>query len=218
MKNKYVYARLYDFCVKNDYKNPGRGVIKRKERVAVGIFAYIMLIVYLLLFLFNIYRSIPFLVIVILTSLGFAYETRMGLISLLNIIKIRSLRLKVDLNIPESFCVYHNRDGNYIKIQENQMLKINYHPFDWTVIKIVFKDKYKNIYIFRVNLKNIQVKIYTSRGFKEKLSGKSCKYFIPAYQCGLGNLDGITNIPGFVNFLRDKYREIREKISIHDSH
>lgn len=213
MKNSYRYARFYDFCANDDYKNPGRGVIKRKERVAVGSFAYILFVVYLLLFIMDINRNIYLLIIIFITFIGFTYETKTGVNSYYNYCVIKRIRAKSKPNILEQFCIYYNRDGNYIKIQEKQMTKIKYHPFNWTVVKILFKDKYRNKYVFRVNLTNIIVKIYFSKAYKKEDSNKRNNRLKTTYKYNLDDLDNISNTKEFMIFLRDKYREISEVIN-----
>ena len=81
---------------------------------------------------------------------------------------VNSIRVIENQSILEKFYVYHNKDGNYIKIQDKQMFKIMYHPFKWSTVKILFRDKYRNKYVFRINLKNIYVKTCFSKDFKEE--------------------------------------------------
>ncbi len=213
MKKKYIYSRFYDFCVNDEYENPGRGVTKRKERVAAGIFAYILFAVYLILFIMNVYRNIYLLGIIFIIFIGLTYETKTGIISYCNYYIIKKIRYKLSPNILEKFCIYHNRDGNYIKIQEKQLYSIKYHPFNWTIIKIFFRDEYKNKYMFKINLKGIQIKVFLSKSYKdkcvdivEKKTKIQCKY-------DLGDLNNIKTTKEFMIFIRDKYREIRESIS-----
>jgi len=213
MEKNYKYGRLYDFCVKDNYENPGRGVIKRKFRVLIGVLAYILLIVSLLTYILDIYQSIFLLIVVSLICFGFMYETRTGLTSLFNYYKVKSINLKISLSVLEKFALYHNKDGNYIKIQDKQMFKIKYHPFKWTTVKILFRDKHKNKYVFRINLKNIYVKICFSKGFKEEHLFRKINKLETTYKFNLNDLDGINNTSEFMIFLRDKYREIRDEIN-----
>ncbi|MFA7107002.1 MAG: hypothetical protein WC154_06845 [Candidatus Izemoplasmatales bacterium] len=209
--NNYKYARFYDFCVKDDYKNPGRGVIRRKERIVIGILAYILFAIYILLFLTDIYRSVALLVIISITCLGFMYETRTDLISLLNYFKVKAINHKSSLSILEKFALYYNRDGNYIKIQEKQMVRIKYYPFNWTVVKIVFKDNYNNKYVFKISLKTIFIKVVLSKSRRDNyIENVERKTKI---QYNLNDLKSIKSAKDFMIFIRDKYRQIRETIS-----
>lgn len=210
MRNNYKYGRFYDFCVKDNYKNPGRGIIRRKYRVLIGMLTYVFLIIILLIYILDVYKNTVLLIFACLVFFGINYETRTGLISLLNYYRIKFIRNKSNLDILEKFCIYHNRDGEYIKIQDKQMFKIKYHPLKWTTVKILFRDKYRNKYVFRVNLTNIFVKICFSKSYKEKYLSKGMNNLSSTYKFSLDDLDDIGDTKELMIFLRDKYREIRE--------
>ena len=210
MKNNYKYGRFYDFCVKDNYNNPGRGIIRRKSRVLIGILTYVFLIIILLIYILDVYKNTVLLIFACLVFFGINYETKTGLISLLNYYRIKFIRKKSNLDILEKFCIYHNRDGNYIKIQEKQMIKIKYHPFNWIIVRILFRDKNRNNYVFRVNLTNVFVKIYFSKSHREKYLTKGMSNLSSTYKFSSNDLEGISDTKEFMIFLRDKYREIRE--------
>lgn len=213
MKNNYKYGRLYDFCVEDNYKTPGRGIIRRKYRVLIGIFTYFFLQIVLLIYILDVYKNTVLLIVACLVFFGFIYETRMGLISLVNFYQIKSIRKKSNLDILEQFCIYHNKDGEYIKIQEKQLIMIKYHPLKWTVVKILFRDLYRNKYVFRINLKNIRVKIHFSKAYKEEHFFRRKNKIEAEYWFKIDDLYHISNTKDFMIFIRDKYREISEAIN-----
>jgi len=213
MDKNYTFRRLFDYCTPDDLKTSARSIIRRKERIPLGIFSYILIITYSLLELLGAYNNVSILIIVMIIGFEFISQTRTGIISLLNIIKIRSLRSKEALNILESFCVYHNRDGNYIKIQDKQMVRIKYHPFNWTVVKIVFKDNNNNKYVFRISLKSVFITIVLSKSRRDNYIENVERKTKIQYQYNLNDLKSIKSAKDFMIFIRDKYRQIRETIS-----
>ena len=208
----YDYRRLYTYCVKDDFKTSSRGIIRRKSRVSIGVFSYISIGVLIVLEIMGSYLGMLFSTILILCLLALIYWTRTGLITYMNIKMINSTKAKENQNILEKFYVYHNKDGNYIKIQEKQMVKIKHHPLCWSVVKIIFRDKNRNKYVFRVNLKNIYINIHISKFNKEKRIYEA-QNIMTEYLYRLDDLDNVSNIKEFMIFLRDKYREIREVIN-----
>lgn len=213
MKKNYKYGRLYDFCIEDNYENPGRGVIKRKSRILMGLLSYLFIIISLFTYILDIYRNSVLLIIFILSCFILIFETRTGVISLINYYHIKSMRSKSKLNILELFCLYHNRDGNYIKLQEKQMIKIQHHPFDWSIIRIVFRDQYRNSYIFKVNLTNIHVKIhFANANIRRKIFTRDDK-LLTTYIFTIDDLVDICDEKDFMIFLRNKYREISEIIN-----
>ena len=213
MDKNYTFRRLFDYCTPDDLKTSARNIIRRKERIPLGIFSYIFILTYSLLELSGAYNNVSILIIVMIIGFGFICQTRMGMISLLNIIKIRSLRSKEALNILENFCVYHNRDGNYIKIQEKQMIKIKHHPFNWTVVKIIFKDNNNNKYVFGISLKSVFITVVLSKSKRDNYIENVERKTKIQYQYDLDDLNSIKSEKDFMIFIRDKYREIRETIS-----
>lgn len=213
MKTKYRYGRLYDYCTPNEIDTNARNIIRRSSRIPLGIFSYFVIITYTLLELIGVLNNTAILVIVAMAASGFIYLTRMGPITYLNMILIKKTREKENKTVLEKFCVYHNKDGNYIKIQDKQMLKIKYHPLKWTVVKILFGDKYRNKYVFRISLENIYVKIRFSKVYKEKYFLSRMNKLEMVYKFSLDDLGGICNTKEFMFFVRDKYREIREVIN-----
>jgi hypothetical protein len=51
MSNKYIYGRLFDFCVDDEYGKPGRGVIRKRRRIPTGVISYILLMVMVIFFI-----------------------------------------------------------------------------------------------------------------------------------------------------------------------
>jgi len=213
MGKKYEYRRLYTYCVKDDFKTSSRGIIRRKSRVSIGVFSYISIGVLIVLEIMKSYLGMLFSTMLILCLLALIYWTRTGLITYMNIKMIDSTKAKENQNILEKFYVYHNKDGNYIKIQEKQMVKIKHHSLCWRVVKIIFRDEDRNKYVFRVNLTNIFVKIYFSKAYKKEDSNKRNNRLETTYKYNLDDLDNISNTKEFMIFLRDKYREISEVIN-----
>jgi hypothetical protein len=213
MGKRYDYRRLYKYSVKDDFMTSSRGIIRRKSRVSIGIFSYISICVLIVLEILGSYLDVLLSTLLIMCLLTLIYWTRMGPITYLNIKMINSTKGKEKQSILEKFYVFHNKDGNYIKIQDKQMVKIKYHPFKWTTVKILFRDKYRNKYVFRINLKNIYVKICFSKVFNEEHFFRRINKLETTYKFNLDDLGSISNTTSFMIFLRDKYREIREVIN-----
>lgn len=212
MDNKYVYGRLFDFCVDNDYKNPGRGVIRRKGRILIGMFSYGFLIVMSLLFVLETSQIRWIGIIGAIAASGFIFETRMGIFSWINVLVIAKLIKKKDQNILEKFCIYHNRDGNYIKIQEKSMYKIRYHPFCWIIVKIYLKDEYNNKYIYRINLNVVSLKLELSNAYKKSRLNTNKVELKLRYRYSIIDLTETNDVKELLMFIREKYRDIRTKI------
>lgn len=212
MNNKYTYGRLFEFCVDDDYKKPGRGVIRRKGRIPTGVFSYCLLIVMLLFFILEISKTRWIGIIGVIAAFGFIYETKTGIFSWINVLAIAKLRKKTDQNILEKFYIYHNRDGNYIKIQEKDMYKIKYHPFCWSIVKIYFKDEYDNKYIYRINLKVVSLIINLSNAYKETYLRNNKVNMKLSYQYSNKDLNEINDVKELLMFIRGKYRNIKSEI------
>ncbi len=212
MGKKYDYGRLYDYCVKDDFKTSSRGIIRRKSRVLLGIFSYISIVFFIILEILGVFSNELLTLLVIMCFLCLIYWTRMGFISFLNIYIIKNTRKKAKQSILEKFYIYHNKDGNYIKIQEKEMIKIKHHILNWSVIKIIFRDKQKNKYSFRVNLKGIYIKINLSKSCEKKCTNKAPRKIVTKYGYNLNDLERIRNTNEFMIFLKDEYRKIREGI------
>ncbi|XMB72154.1 hypothetical protein RJI07_08600 [Mycoplasmatota bacterium WC30] len=215
MRNqKFIYYRLFEYCVQNDFKTTSRGIIRRKSRIPLGIFSYILIIGYVMLDLLDIYDNTVLLIIVLISAFGFIYLTRMGVSSWINIFKINKLRAKTRQNVLEKFCVYHNRDGNYIKIQEKQMYRIKRHPFCWSRVRIFFKDECKNKYIFSISLKNVSVSIHQSNAYRSKDFAKDHKELELRYKYNVSDMFEVKEVKELLMFIRNEYRRLRLKILV----
>jgi hypothetical protein len=213
MEKRYVYARLYDYCVNDDYKNPGRGVIRRKQRIPAGIFSYVILVASCLFLIHNVSYQKLVGVFGMLAAMVFLYEARMGVISLINYYRVEQIRKKGSQNILEKFCVYHNKDGNYIKLQDRHFIRVLHHPFDWCIVSLLFRDEMKNKYIFRVSLKEISFKIKLSKSFKKSQSSSFLSELPLLYKYNLKVLEKIDSVKELTEFIRDEYRSVSSKFS-----
>lgn len=212
MEKKYVYRRLFDFCVNNNTKNPGRGVIRRRGRILTGISSYIFIIVMFLLFILETSNIRWISILGAIAAFGFIFETRMGIFSWINVLVLANLTKKIDQNILEKFCIYHNRDGNYIKIQEKNIYTIKYHPFCWTIVKIYLKDEFNNKYIFRINLKVVSLKLDLSSVYRKSYLYNNKVEMKLRYEYSINDLIEITDVNELLMFFKKKYSDIRAKM------
>ena len=213
MGKRYDYDRLYMYCVKDDFKTSKRGIIRRKSRVSLGVFSYISISVLIVLEIMGSYLNVLLSIMLIMCLLVLIYWTRTGPITYLNMKMINNTIVKENQSILEKFALYHNRDGNYIKIQDKQMVRIKYHPFNWTVVKIVFKDNNNNKYVFRISLKSVFITVVLSKSRRDNYIENVERKTKIQYQYNLNDLKSIKSAKDFMIFIRDKYRQIRETIS-----
>jgi len=209
MEKKYKYGKLFDYCVDDDYKNPGRGVIRRKNRIPMAIFSYILLVGSFIYFIMETYQARYLGLIGVIASLSFIFETRTGIFTLLNVYTLKKVRRKSIQDILEKFYIYHNRDGSYIKIQEKEMYKIQYHPFIWSVVKIFFRDEFNNKCIFRISVTNISVKVKLARYFKKRYFFNNQSGIESDYKLYTEDLKEVKDIQEFFMFIRDLYKKIK---------
>ena len=205
MEKKYIYARIYDHCVDDDFKTSAR-IIRRKGRIPFGIFSYIMIVGSCLFLIHNVSYQGLIGIFGIIAAMNIIYETRMGVISLINYCRVEKIRRKASQNILEMFCVYHNKDGNYIKLQDRHFIRVLDHPFDWCIVSLLFRDEMKNKYIFRVSLKEISFKVKLSKSFKKSQSSSLLSEFPTRYKYNLKVLEKIDSVMGLTEFIRDEYR------------
>jgi hypothetical protein len=136
----------------------------------------------------------------------------MGIFSWVNVLAIAILRKKIDQNILEKFCIYYNRDGNYIKIQEKGMYKVKHHRFCWSIVKIYFKDVYNNKYIYRINLKTVSLTITLANIYKKTHLSDSKVEIKSKYTYNIKDLNEIKEVKQLLIFIRDNYRDISSEI------
>ena len=212
MKKRYIYARLYDHCVNDDFKTSARSIIRRKERVPLGIFSYSMIIGSGLFIIYNedYQKLIGFFGFI--TAIFILYETRMGVISLINYCRVENIRGKGNQNILEKFCVYCNKDGNYIKLQDRHMRRVFDHPFDWCIVSLLFRDAMNNKYIFRITLKVVILRVKLSKSFKKSQLSSIVSEIPVVYKHKLKDLEKIDNVKGLTEFIRDEYRSVSSKL------
>lgn len=214
MKKKYMYGRMFDYCVDDDYKNPGRGVLRRKDRKPKAIFSYILLLGSFIYFIMETSQTRYLGLILAIVSLSSIFETRSGLFTLLNVYNLNIVRRKSIQDILEKFYIYHNRDGRYIKIQEKEMYKIQYHPFIWSVVKICFRDEFNNECIFRISVTNISVKVRLAKDFKKRYFVNNPSVIKSDYKIYTSDLKDVNDIHEFFMFIRDLYRKIKPHVTI----
>jgi hypothetical protein len=212
MKKNYTYARIYDYCVDNDVKFPRRGIIRRKERIPTGIISYVILVVSCLFLIHNASNQKLAGVFGMLAAMVFLYETRMGIISLINYYRAENIRRKPNQNILEKFCVYHNQDGNYIKLQDRHMRRVFDHPFDWCIVSLLFRDEMNNKYIFRITLKEVILRVKFSKSFKKSQLSSLISEIPLVFKYELKDLEKIDNVKELTEFIRDEYRSVSSKL------
>jgi hypothetical protein len=212
MKKRYIYARLYDHCVNDDFKTSARSIIRRKERVPLGIFSYSMIIGSGLFIIYNedYQKLIGFFGFI--TAIFILYETRMGVISLINYCRAENIRRKPNQNILEKFCVYRNKDGNYIKLQDKHLIRVLDHPFDWCIVSLLFRDEMNNKYIFRITLKEVILRVKLSKSFKKSQLSSIMSEIPLVYKHELKDLEKIDNMKELTEFIRDEYRSVSSKL------
>lgn len=212
MKKNYTYTRIYDYCVDNDVKFPRRGIIRRKERIPTGIISYVILVVSCLFLIHNASNQKLAGVFGMLAAMVFLYEARMGVISLINYCRVENIRGKGNQNILEKFCVYCNKDGNYIKLQDRHMRRVFDHPFDWYIVSLLFRDEMNNKYIFRITLKEVIFRVKLSKSFKKSQLCSIMSEIPLVYKHELKDLEKIDNVKELTEFIRDEYRSVSSKL------
>lgn len=213
MQMKYVYARLFDHCVKNDFKTSARSIIRRKERVPLGIFSYFTIAGSSLLLIYNegYQKLLGFFGII--TAMFLIFETRMGMFSLINYLRVKRIRDKLNPNILEQFCVYHNEDGNYIKLHDGHIRRVLNHPFDWCIVSLLFYDDMNNRYVFRISLKGIFLKIKLSRSFKKSQMTSRSNGKRTFFKYNIKDLDKLGGVKELTEFLRNQYLRASSMLS-----
>ena len=207
--NKYKYRRLYTNCISNDERTSSRGYIKRKHRIIIPSIVFILLICLNFIFVItDTSNYIVFLMVSILAVVCVMSITKTGVISLLNILNLNSIKRKKNKNIFDEFFIYINKDGNIFPINDRYLRSIKENIVFWTKLKLIFSDSLKNEYWILISRKKIEIRI---RSVNNNIIEGQLKNKIYTYK--MKEINDLNSIDEFVEFIRSIFREAKNVLN-----
>jgi len=204
---KYKYSRLYDYCAtKEDYKSysvSSRAMnCKYRIHTAIGVSLISITIIIIAIYETNNWMSVSFLI-----SLGwfwFLYVTRMGVFTLIQIIRLYRILKLEKKTLLQKVIVHINEYGKHLNLNSKYHNKTKSYAFNWLKTKISFQDDQMNMYHYIITHKKVKFRIDL---YKDNPSlGSDFKY---------GNyidVRGIETIKEFQNRIREHFLTCSETI------